>query len=306
MTSRRIGGLDVPPALAGLLDDILERSTFGPSTSTIDVACSGGPDSTALAVIAAGTGRPVVLHHVDHGLRPGGAAEAALVRQLAALLGAGFVGHVVEVSGGGGPEEAARVARQSVLPLGAATGHTMDDQAETVLLNLLRGAGARGLAAMEPGPSHPLLGLRRSELWALVDGLGLEVVRDPSNADLSLRRNAVRHQLLPLADEVAQRDVVPLLARSADLARADELLLEELSKREVPDPTDVAVLRSVAWPLAARAIRRWLKRERGGHQPTAAEVERVFEVVSLARRSTELAGGGRVLRTSGRLRYQQL
>ena len=306
MTSRRIGGLDVPPALAGLLDDILERSTFGPSTSTIDVACSGGPDSTALAVIAAGTGRPVVLHHVDHGLRPGGAAEAALVRQLAALLGAGFVGHVVEVSGGGGPEEAARVARRSVLPLGAATGHTMDVQAETVLLNLLRGAGARGLAAMEPGPSHPLLGLRRSELWALVDGLGLEVVRDPSNADLSLRRNAVRHQLLPLADEVAQRDVVPLLARSADLARADELLLEELSESEVPDPTDVVVLRSVPRPLAARAIRRWLKRERGGHQPTAAEVERVFEVVALASRSTELAGGGRVLRTAGRLRYQQL
>ena len=306
MTARQIGGLHVPAALVCLLDDLLERSTFGSSPGTIEVACSGGPDSTALAVIAAATGRPVVLHHVDHGLRPGGAAEASLVRQLAELLGAGFVGHVVEVSGGGGPEEAARVARRSVLPLGAATGHTMDDQAETVLLNLLRGSGARGLAAMEPGPEHPVLGLRRAELLTLVGGLGLEVVRDPSNADLTLRRNAVRHQLLPLAGEIAQRDVVPLLARSADLARADEWLLEELSTSEVPDPTDVAVLRSVPRPLAARAIRRWLKQERGGHQPTAAEIERVFEVVSLARRSTEIGGGGRVLRTSGRLRYQEL
>ena len=85
-----------------------------------------------------------------------------------------------------------------------------------------------------------------------------------------------------------------------------EVVMDEAATDQVPDPTDVVVLRSVPRPLAARAIRRWLKRERGGHQPTAAEVERVFEVVALASRSTELAGGGRVLRTAGRLRYQQL
>lgn len=305
MTTRRIGGLDVPGALVGLLDDLLERSTIDTSATTIDVACSGGPDSTALAVLAAATGQPVVLHHVDHGLRPNGAHEAALVSSLATLLDVGFTSYIVEVAGGGGPEEAARRARRGVLPLGAATGHTMDDQAETVLLNLLRGSGTRGLAAMAPGPEHPLLGLRRAELRTLVDGLHLEVVHDPSNEDLSLRRNAIRRLLLPLAHEVAQRDVIPLLARSADLARDDEQLLDELTMAQISDPTEVAVLRSAPRPLATRALRRWLRDQRGGHQPTAAEVERVLDVVTLSSRSTELTGGGRVLRTAGRLRFEE-
>ena len=108
-----------------------------------------------------------------------------------------------------------RAARFSVLPDGVATGHTMDDQAETVLLNLLRGAGSDGLAAMAPGTRHPLLELRRCETHALCAGLGLDPVRDPSNDDPAFMRNRVRHELLPLCAELAGRDPIPLLARQA-------------------------------------------------------------------------------------------
>lgn len=301
----RVGQIPLPPQVADLLESLLERSGLRDGDGPLAVACSGGPDSTALAVVAVATGRPVTLHHVDHGLRPGGAEEAARVARLAERLGAGFMGYRVAVGTEGGPEEAARRARRQVLPADAATGHTMDDQAETVLLNLLRGAGSRGLGAMTPGPTHPLLGVRRAELAELVRGLGLDVVVDPTNDDTALRRNDVRHRVLPLLDDVAQRDVVPLLARSAHLAREDEGLLEELSMAAVPDPTIVAAVRAAPRPLATRALRRWLKEERGGHQPSAAEVARVLDVVGHAARSTELAGGGRVLRTQGRLRFEQ-
>ena len=95
-------------------------------------------------------------------------------------------------------EARAREARLGTLPAGAATGHTMDDQAETVLVNVLRGAGADGMAGMEAGPHHPLLGLRRAETTSLCDALGLVPVVDPTNEDPAFVRNRIRHELLPL------------------------------------------------------------------------------------------------------------
>ena len=101
----------------------------------------------------------------------------------------------------------------------------MDDQAETILLNLLRGSGADGLAGMEPGRRHPLLGLRRQETHAVCAAMGLEPVRDPSNDDPAFLRNRVRHELLPLCADVAGRDPVPLLARQAGVLRDEVTLL---------------------------------------------------------------------------------
>ena len=101
----------------------------------------------------------------------------------------------------------------------ALTGHTADDQAETVLLALLRGSGATGLSAMRPGGRHPLLALRRRDTRLLCAALQLDPVDDPTNADLRFRRNRVRHELLPLLDAIAERDVVPLLVRSGRPAR---------------------------------------------------------------------------------------
>jgi hypothetical protein len=140
-----------------------------------------------------------------------------------------------------------------------ATGHTMDDQAETVLCNLLRGTGLDGLAGMRTGPRHPLLGIRRSEARALCEDAGLRWVEDPSNEDPRYLRNRVRHELLPMCAEVAGRDPVPLLARLAELAASDAELLDALASEVVPDPGVAADLARAPAPLAGRAIRRWLR-----------------------------------------------
>jgi hypoxanthine phosphoribosyltransferase len=260
-----------------------------------------------LAVIAAATGRAVTLHHVDHGLRASSAQETGHVKELAAALGLGFVGHVVVVDEGPNLEARARRARFEVLPEDVATGHTMDDQAETLLLNLLRGTGIDGLGAMEPGPRHPLLGLRRVETHRLCAELGLSVVIDASNEDPRYTRNKVRAQVLPILEAVADRDVVPLLARLASLARADAALLNELAALVVADPREVAALRSAPGPLASRALRQWLSEELAlteAYPPSAAELDRVLDVVHDRARATELRGGHSVARTAGRLRFE--
>ncbi len=158
----------------------------------------------------------------------------------------------MSVAPGPNLEARARAARFAVLPAGVATGHTMDDQAETILVNLLRGAGADGLAGMRPGHRHPLLGLRRSETHALCGAWGLVPVCDASNADPAFVRNRVRHELLPLCAAVAGRDPVPLLARQAGVLRDEVALLESLAAEALPDPADARAL-ARASPAAGAA-----------------------------------------------------
>src|ERR1700689_532054 len=116
------------------LQALTARCTFPAAGNTLSCAVSGGADSLALLVLAVWAGCDVTAVHVDHGLRPGSAAEAEIVRDAAASLGAGFSALQVEVGHGPNIEARARAARRKVLPPGTATGHTMDDQAETVLL----------------------------------------------------------------------------------------------------------------------------------------------------------------------------
>src|SRR5205085_8899120 len=120
---------------------LLGRCVFPGAGTVVTCAVSGGADSLALLVLAVGAGCEVTAVHVDHGLREGSAAEADLVRAAAARFGAGFVAERVMVAPGANLEARARAARYGVLPADVLTGHTADDQAETVLLNLLRGAG---------------------------------------------------------------------------------------------------------------------------------------------------------------------
>jgi tRNA(Ile)-lysidine synthase len=263
---------------------------------------SGGADSLALLALAVAAGCRVTAIHVDHGLRAGSAAEADVVAGAADLLGAGFVGRTVAVGAGPNTEARARAARFSVLPVGVATGHTMDDQAETILLNLLRGAGSDGLAGMEPGRRHPLLGLRRCETHAVCAALGLAPVHDASNEDPAFLRNRVRHELLPLCAELAGRDPVPLLARQAGVLRDEVTLLDSLAAEAAPDPHDAKALAQLPRPLARRTVRRWLRAAGGGeHPPSLAEVERVLAVASGEAVATEISGGRRVRRSAGRL-----
>jgi tRNA(Ile)-lysidine synthase len=281
---------------AGHLDQLVERCAFPPSGSLLACAVSGGADSLALLVLATHAGLDVEAVHVDHGLREGSACEADLVAAAARRLGTRFSARQVTVPEGPNLEARARAARFSVLPDGVATGHTMDDQAETVLVNLLRGAGLDGLAAMRPGPGHPLLAVRRSDTHALCDALGLEPVDDPTNRDRRFVRNRVRHELLPLASAIAGRDLVPVLARQAALMADEAGLLDELAAEF--DPADARALRRAPPPLARRATRRWL-RGSGPHPPDLAAVERVLAVARGQMRATEVAPGLRVRRSRG-------
>ncbi len=285
------------PADDPVVDGLLGRCTFPPSGGPLVCGVSGGADSLALLVLATAAGCAVTAVHVDHGLRPGSSEEAHVVAAAAARFGAAFRAVRVEVADGPNLEARARAARHATLGDGAATGHTADDQAETVLVNLLRGAGVHGLAGMRPGPTHPLLGLRRSETVGLCAHLGLEPVLDPTNGDPRFVRNRVRAELLPLCSDIAGRDVVPVLARQAGLLAGDADLLDSIAG--LLDPTDAAALAAAPPAQARRAVREWLMS--GSYPPPADAVERVLEVARLERRATEIPGGVRVARSQGRL-----
>ena len=248
-------------------------------------------------MLAVQAGCEVTAVHVDHGLRPGSAAEAEVVADAAARFGARFRPERVSVGAGPNLEARARAARRSVLPPDALTGHTADDQAETVLLNLMRGAGLDGLAGIRPGPTKPILGLRRRETHALCSEVGLRPVVDASNVDPAFRRNRVRHELLPLLDLIAERDVVEVVARQAALLRDDADLLDDLAA--ALDPTDARALSAAPAPLARRAVRRWLATD---HPPDAATVERVLAVARGDVRACETGDGRRVERSQRSLR----
>ena len=279
--------------------ELLTRCTFPPAGTAVDCAVSGGPDSLALLVLACESGCRVTAWHVDHGLRPGSAAEADVVAQAAIRWGAAFESRSAPCEPGPNLEARARSARYRVLPTDVLTGHTADDQAETVLLNLIRGAGLDGLAGIDPA-RRPLLALRRHETEALCDAIGLEPVQDPSNLDPAHRRNRIRHELLPQLCDIAERDVVPIIARSAGLVGGVRDLIDELAA--AIDPTDAKAVAEAPEPLAQMALRRWIQRETADdHPPDAAAIDRVLAVARNEARSTDVGRGWRVTRSSQRL-----
>lgn len=290
---------------------LLARCRFPPESSppaAVPLAVSGGADSLALAVLCLLSGHRPVCYHVDHGLREGSADEVAIVEEAARTLAASapegleasVVSLRVSVAKGANLEARARLARFSVLPEDVATGHTADDQAETVLINLLRGSSAAGLSAMAAGPRHPILRLRRAETRRVCEEAGLRWLEDPSNKEEGPLRNRVRHRLLPELAELSGRDLVPVLCRQAELLGDDEALLSELAA--AIDPTSARELSAAPLPLARRAVRTWLRAcNPSGHPPSAASVERVLAVASGTALACEVEGGTSVRRRQGRL-----
>jgi tRNA(Ile)-lysidine synthase len=277
---------------------LLARCTFPVAGTDVTCAVSGGADSLALLALASAAECQVTAIHVDHGLREGSAEEADVVRKAAQRFDAGFRSERVIIEAGPNLEARARDARRAVLPPDALTGHTLDDQAETVLLNLMRGAGLDGLAAMAP-EHHPILGLRRHETHALCAALGLTPVVDSSNDDPRFWRNRVRHEALPLLGDIAQRDVAGLVARQAALLRDDADYLNLVAA--AIDPTDARALAAAPPALARRAIRLWVGDE---HPPDAAAVERILSVARGEAIACEIEGGRRIARTGMRLRIE--
>jgi tRNA(Ile)-lysidine synthase len=299
--------------------DALFASLEGP----VVVACSGGPDSLALLALAARAGLCPVAVHVDHGARAGSAAEADVVAGFAKRLGTGFAGERVVVPPGPNFEARAREARYEALErararLGATAvlvGHSRDDQAETVLLNVLRGAGVSGLAGIPARRGtivRPLLEVPRADLAAVCAALGLCPLADPMNADPAHRRVWLRREVIPALEAGAARDLRAVLARQAAVARADSDLLDSLAAdllaRAVGPVSEergvatggglaVAVLTAAPEALARRAVRLWL----GAPPPSAAHTDAVMAVVQGDRRGVELPDGVQVIRSSGRV-----
>jgi len=221
-----------------------------PAGELVLVACSGGADSLALAAAAAFVAPRLGLRAggvtVDHGLQPGSGERAAEVAAMLGRLGLDPVRGVavtVAPSGPPGPEAAAREARYAALDVaakeyGAAAvllGHTLDDQAETVLLGLARGSGGRSLAGMPARRGayrRPLLAVRRATTGAACAELGLPAWQDPHNRDLRFARARVRHQALPALEAALGPGVAEALARTASQLRADAECLDELAFAE--------------------------------------------------------------------------
>jgi tRNA(Ile)-lysidine synthase len=280
---------------------LLERCHFAGAGQSTDLAVSGGPDSLGLLLLALAAGLSVRVHHVDHHARPTSSNEAAYVLEVCATLGVPAQVHDVEVGPGPNFEARARSARRAVLPAGSLTGHTMDDLAETIVLNLLRGAGLDGLSPMVDDPTKPLRDLRRLELHEYVAASGWRALHDETNDHPGFKRNRVRHELLPLMDHVAGRDVIPVLARQAALVYDERVWLDSLAAQDAPtlESADCRELRE--WPRAR--LRRWLRGQLRGvdqgdgeHPPGADEVERAVRVVSGEIVATELIGGRRLSR----------
>lgn len=289
------------------------------------VACSGGPDSSAAAVAVARVHRgPVTLAHFDHGLqgREAAAAECAAVERLSAVLGAAVVhGHARGRLATG--EAGARTARYRWLAsacrsAGAATcvvAHTLDDQAETVLLHLTRGSGpdgAGGMLACAPWPVpsrygasrhlvRPLLGLRRAEVASYIAALGIAAMHDPTNDAVTFARNRVRHRVLPELRAINPR-AEEALAHFAALAAADAAALDRWAdhelrraRREAAPPDEDAVLldRAVLRALPEAVAGRVLRRAVAGAGLTLGGAQTAAALRGLARTGTQvvLAGG---------------
>ena len=283
-----------------LFSELQDRCVFPPSGTEVDCAVSGGADSLALLLLAVNSGLKVTAWHVDHGLRETSSDEGRMVFEVATDLG--VKAHCVEAFVEDGPnlEARARDARRKVLPSQVLTGHTADDQAETVLLNLLRGSGVQGAAGIGEPHRRPILDLRRSETKSLCLSAKLDPVNDPMNLDPRFTRNRIRNEVIPLLTEVAGRDSVSMLARHANLAGEASGILGDLVKNL--DITDVRSVDDTPDPVVKFAIQEWLT-DKIGLPADSSSINRVLQIVRGEIKGTEIHGGFRVDRSQGKVRF---
>ncbi|MFT4043230.1 MAG: tRNA lysidine(34) synthetase TilS [Gordonia sp. (in: high G+C Gram-positive bacteria)] len=285
-------------------------ATYLDGRTDVCVGLSGGPDSVALTAAAVQAGLSVRALVVDHALQPGSADVAAAAANCAKDLGADAEVLTVTVGCTGGMEAAARAARYRALEeaRGGAPvliAHTMDDQAETVLLGLARGSGARSLAGMAPWRppwGRPLLGVRRAQTVGACAELGLRPYADPHNGDPRFTRVRVRAEVLPLLDDVLHGGVVEALARTATGLRADNEALDSYadiayhsavhgnSSTSSGTELDAVAVAQLPGAVGTRVVRRWLYAA-GASAPTAPVIDAVYALAT-GRAGGQVAVGG--------------
>jgi tRNA(Ile)-lysidine synthase len=302
-----------PPAVARVLERVTrtarEHEMFRPG-DTVLVACSGGPDSTCLLYSMHFLRRlfriRLEVFHFDHRLRPGSLSDADYTRRLAGRLRLPIHVRVaedrprkrdsIEAWATAARGVAADEVREAIGGRVVVEGHTLDDQAETVLLNLIRGGGLEAVTGIWPGGgdsglAEPLIDVDREEVEAFCRALHLRPRRDPTNRDLRHLRNAIRLKVLPAIEASTGREVKRPIARSAELLRADRMELfasatEAMSRvvvgPEEPLTFDVVALRALPRPIASRVVRLALARIADANRVAPWTKEAVEAVLDLA------------------------
>jgi tRNA(Ile)-lysidine synthase len=298
----------------------IRRFDLATADTKVVVALSGGSDSTALTYLLreldmAGELRLVGLAHFNHQLRASAARDEAWCRELGARLGLPILVETADVAAQARAarrslEDAARRARHAFFDRArrhfsadvVALGHTRDDQAETYLLRLIRGAGVRGLASMHPRKEaiiRPLLDCRRADLRRLLDARELAYVHDESNDDVSIPRNRVRAELLPLLEARFNPAIVDVLARGAELARdewqwmsgvADEYARNAIRRDGQRWLVSVKALERAPMALARLLVHRTMTEASGGATIPFGQVDRVLRLMREPRGGLDVPG----------------
>jgi len=296
------------------------RHALCPPGSRVLVGVSGGSDSVALAralvELGPAAGFTVAgLAHYNHRIRPAAGRDEAFCRDLAASVGLAFTTEAADVPAYATEhrlslEDAARRLRYAFLDRAAqaapascvAVGHTLDDQAETVLLKLMRGAGPGGLGGVYPRRGvvvRPLLDVSRDELRGWLTSIGQSWVDDETNADLSNPRNRVRHRVLPELDAAYGGNTRLSLARAAELAREDGQWLDDLAAVRYQAlvtsgqdclEVDAASLLAEPLPLTRRVLWQAMRSRAGGREVGLEHVELALGVLRGHARAADVPG----------------
>jgi len=311
---------DLTTALHHQIRRTCRRYGLLPPGARVLVALSGGSDSVALTRIlldlaANGEFEVVGVAHFNHRLRPSAARDEAFCQDLAQRLALPIVTESADVAAYAdehrlSTEDAARRLRYSFLKrAAAATGascvavaHTQDDQAETFLLKLMRGAGLTGLGGIHPRREtviRPLLDVTRAELRAYLGRVGERWIEDESNEDVSNPRNRIRHRVLPELDQAAGASTRPAIARAAALIREDGQWLDDLSQarlRALAVETDsvieldVPALAEMPAPVLRRVLLGAMRMQSGGREIGLEHVESVLALVGGLKGGVDVPG----------------
>ena len=318
-----------PPAVAAVRSAVRPVLRSLPTRTTVLVACSGGADSLALAGALAFEAPRAGLRAgavtIDHGLQDGSADRARHVAGILHDLGLDPVlNRAVRVGRRGGPEGAARTARYAALDAAVAEhapavvllGHTLDDQAETVLLGLARGSGARSLAGMAHTTGYflrPFLELDRATVRRACDLMGLVPWEDPHNHDPRFARSRVRHDALPALEKALGPGIAEALARTAGMLRSDADALDALAQELRAEAADGDGLSVIPLAEAESALRtRVLHRAAldAGCPPSDLNARHVRELERLitdwrGQSHIDLPGSLRARREAGRIHFER-